>query len=93
MSFPLSVRKPLIAAINGACAGVGLVQTLYCDVRFAATDAKLTTAFTRLGLPAEYGVAWLLPPPDRLRSRERPPGVGSRPHRRGGRARSAWSSS
>ena len=61
MSFPLSIRKPLIAAINGACAGVGLVQTLYCDVRFAATDAKLTTAFTRRGLPAEYGVAWLLP--------------------------------
>jgi enoyl-CoA hydratase/carnithine racemase len=61
MFFPLSVLKPLIAAINGACAGVGLVQALYCDVRFAATDAKLTTSFARRGLPAEYGVAWLLP--------------------------------
>lgn len=61
MSFPLSVGKPLIAAINGACAGVGLVQALYCDVRFAATDAKFTTAFARRGLPAEYGIAWLLP--------------------------------
>ena len=61
MFFPLSVRKALIAAINGACAGVGLVQARYCDVRFAATDAKLTTSFARRGLPAEYGVAWLLP--------------------------------
>jgi enoyl-CoA hydratase/carnithine racemase len=61
MSFPLSVRKPLIAAINGACAGVGLVQALYCDVRFAAADAKLTTSFARRGLSAEYGVAWILP--------------------------------
>jgi enoyl-CoA hydratase/carnithine racemase len=61
MAFPLSVRKPLIAAINGACAGVGLVQALYCDVRFVARNAKLTTAFVRRGLPAEYGVAWLLP--------------------------------
>jgi enoyl-CoA hydratase/carnithine racemase len=61
MFFPLSVRKPLIAAVNGACAGVGLVQALYCDVRFAAADAKLTTSFARRGLPAEYGIAWLLP--------------------------------
>jgi enoyl-CoA hydratase/carnithine racemase len=61
MSFPLSVRKPLIAAINGACAGVGLVQALYCDVRFAAADAKFTTSFARRGLSAEYGVAWALP--------------------------------
>lgn len=61
MAFPLSVRKPLIAAINGACAGLGLVQALYCDVRFAATDAKLTTSFARRGLVAEYGIAWLLP--------------------------------
>lgn len=61
MFFPLSVRKPLVAAINGACAGVGLVQALYCDVRFAAADAKLTTSFARRGLPAEYGIAWVLP--------------------------------
>ncbi len=61
MAFPMSIRKPLIAAINGACAGLGLVQALYCDVRFAAAEAKLTTSFARLGLPAEYGCAWLLP--------------------------------
>ena len=49
------------AAINGGCAGVGLVQALQCDVRFAAAQAKFTTAFARRGLIAEYGVAWLLP--------------------------------
>jgi enoyl-CoA hydratase/carnithine racemase len=60
-SFPLSVRKPMIAAINGAAAGLGLVEALYCDIRFATPAAKLTTAFVRRGLAAEYGVAWLLP--------------------------------
>jgi enoyl-CoA hydratase/carnithine racemase len=60
-TFPLTVRKPLIAAINGAAAGLGLVEALFCDVRFATSEAKLTTAFARRGLIAEYGVAWLLP--------------------------------
>lgn len=59
--FPLSVRKPLIAAINGAAAGLGLVEALYCDVRFATPEAKLTTSFARRGLIAEYGISWLLP--------------------------------
>lgn len=59
--FPLSVRKPLLAAINGAAAGLGLVEALYCDLRFCAADAKLTTAFVRRGLIAEYGLAWILP--------------------------------
>jgi enoyl-CoA hydratase/carnithine racemase len=59
-TFPLLVRKPLIAAINGGCAGVGLVQALMCDVRFVAEEAKLTTSFARRGLVAEYGLAWLL---------------------------------
>lgn len=58
---PLELRKPLIAAINGAAAGLGLVETLYCDIRFAVPEAKLTTAFVRRGLIAEYGCAWLLP--------------------------------
>ncbi|WP_042416692.1 enoyl-CoA hydratase-related protein [Streptacidiphilus anmyonensis] len=58
---PLELRKPLIAAVNGAAAGLGLVEALYCDLRFAAPDAKFTTAFARRGLIAEYGVAWLLP--------------------------------
>jgi enoyl-CoA hydratase/carnithine racemase len=60
-TFPLSVSKPIVAAINGACAGLGLVQALMCDIRFAAADAKLTTAFSRRGLVAEHGISWILP--------------------------------
>jgi enoyl-CoA hydratase/carnithine racemase len=40
MHLPLSVRKPTIAAINGGCAGIGFLQALYCDVRFAASEAR-----------------------------------------------------
>jgi enoyl-CoA hydratase/carnithine racemase len=60
-SMPLGIRKPLIAAINGSCAGIGLIQALYCDVRFVARDARLTTAYARRGLIGEHGIAWLLP--------------------------------
>jgi enoyl-CoA hydratase/carnithine racemase len=60
-TFPLTIEKPIIAAINGPCAGIGLVQALMCDLRFAAQDAKLTTAFARRGLVAEHGIGWLLP--------------------------------
>jgi enoyl-CoA hydratase/carnithine racemase len=60
-TFPQSIPKPIIAAINGACAGIGLVQALMCDLRFAAEDAKLTTAFARRGLVAEHGISWILP--------------------------------
>lgn len=58
---PALINTPLIAAINGACAGLGLIEALYCDVRFATPDAKITTAFARRGLIAEYGLSWLLP--------------------------------
>jgi enoyl-CoA hydratase/carnithine racemase len=58
---PLSFRKPLIAAINGPAAGLGLVEALFCDIRFSTPEAKFTTAFVRRGLIAEYGIAWLLP--------------------------------
>ena len=57
----LDLPKPIIAAINGACAGLGLAMALMCDLRFAATEAKLTTAFVRRGLIAEYGMSWILP--------------------------------
>ena len=59
-SYALKLRKPLIAAINGACAGIGLVQALVCDIRFAARGARMTTAYARRGLVAEYGTSWLL---------------------------------
>jgi len=60
-TFPLSIPKPIVAAVNGACAGLGLVHALMCDVRIAAADAKLTTAFAKVGLVAEHGISWLLP--------------------------------
>ena|ERR1700722_19539016 len=58
--FP-AVPKPIIAAINGACAGLGLIMTLYADMRFASDAAVFTTAFSRRGLVAEHGISWLLP--------------------------------
>ncbi len=61
VTFALSIPKPVIAAINGACAGLGLVHALMCDLRFAAAGAKLTTAFARRGLVAEHGIGWMLP--------------------------------
>lgn len=57
----MSLRKPVVAAINGACAGMGLTLALVCDVRFAAEGAKFTTSFARRGLIAEYGISWILP--------------------------------
>jgi enoyl-CoA hydratase/carnithine racemase len=59
--FVTQLNIPVVVAINGACAGMGLTQALYCDVRFAAAGAKFTTAFARRGLIAEYGVSWILP--------------------------------
>ncbi|MGV0875228.1 enoyl-CoA hydratase [Mycolicibacterium sp. XJ879] len=59
--FLMTVRKPVVAAINGACAGMGLTLALACDVRFAADGAKFTTSFARRGLIAEYGISWILP--------------------------------
>lgn len=59
--FLTALRKPVIAALNGACIGIGLTHALMCDVRFAAAGAKFATAFTRRGLIAEYGISWILP--------------------------------
>ena len=58
--FP-AVPKPIIGAINGACAGLGMVLALYTDIRFASDAAVFTTAFSRRGLIAEHGISWLLP--------------------------------
>lgn len=59
--YALTIPKPVVAAINGACAGLGFVHAMMCDVRFAAEGAKFTSAFARRGLIAEHGVAWMLP--------------------------------
>jgi enoyl-CoA hydratase/carnithine racemase len=60
-TFPMAIPKPVIAAVNGPAAGLGLVMALMCDIRFAAAGAKLTTAFSRRGLIAEHGISWVLP--------------------------------
>ncbi|MEZ4492347.1 MAG: enoyl-CoA hydratase-related protein [Dehalococcoidia bacterium] len=60
-AFQFGMTKPIIAAINGPAAGVGLAIACYADLRFAAEGAKLTTAHGKLGLPAEYGLSWILP--------------------------------
>jgi len=60
-AYHFGIPKPIIAAVNGPAAGVGFALACYCDLRFAAAGAKLTTAHGRLGLPAEFGLSWLLP--------------------------------
>ncbi len=58
--FP-AIQKPVIAAVNGPAVGLGLIITLYCDLRFASDNARFGTAFAKRGLIAEYGLAWMLP--------------------------------
>lgn len=60
-AYHFGIPKPVIAAINGPAAGVGFALACYCDLRIAVRGAKLTTAHGRLGLPAEFGLSWLLP--------------------------------
>lgn len=59
--FVTTLRKPVIAAINGSCVGIGLTHALMCDVRFAAAGAKFAAVFARRGLIAEFGISWILP--------------------------------
>jgi enoyl-CoA hydratase/carnithine racemase len=58
--FP-AAPKPIICAINGAAAGLGLVMALYSDFRIASQQAVFATAFAKRGLIAEHGIAWMLP--------------------------------
>jgi enoyl-CoA hydratase/carnithine racemase len=60
-AYPLTISTPVIAAVSGACAGAGFLIATYTDIRIAARDARITTSFAKLGLPAEYGLGWLLP--------------------------------
>ena len=60
-SFYPAIEKPIVAMLNGATAGIGLVHALYCDLRFAAETAAFSTAFARRGLIAEHGMSWMLP--------------------------------
>jgi enoyl-CoA hydratase/carnithine racemase len=60
-SFLLGVPKPIFAAINGPVAGIAFCLVLFCDFRYMADGAKLTTAFAKRGLIAEHGSSWMLP--------------------------------
>jgi len=60
-AFQFGLTKPVIAAMNGSAAGVGLAVVLFADLRFAASGSKISTAHGKLGLPAEYGMSWMLP--------------------------------
>jgi len=53
-TYPLSIRKPVIAAVNGPTAGMAIPIILACDLRFASEQASFTTAFSRRGLIAEW---------------------------------------
>lgn len=57
----LTLGTPVITAINGPTAGIGFVLAISADFRFVSPEAKLSTTFARLGLVAEYGIAYLLP--------------------------------
>jgi enoyl-CoA hydratase/carnithine racemase len=60
-SYPMGLQKPVIAAINGVAAGLGLSYILFYDMRIASDQARFSTMFSRRGLIAEHGSAWLLP--------------------------------
>lgn len=61
LTYNLSIPKPIIAAINGPVAGVGLSIATYCDIRYMVATARLSTSFARRGLVAEHGMSWMLP--------------------------------
>lgn len=61
MAWQFGMRPPIIAAVNGACAGIAVALIGFCDIRFAVEGAKVTTAAPKLGVPAEYGLSWIIP--------------------------------
>ena len=60
-AYLMTVRKPILAAVNGPCAGLGFSLAMFCDLRFAAETTVFTTAFAPRGLVAEHGMSWVLP--------------------------------
>ena len=60
-TYLLTVRKPVLAAVNGACAGLGFSLAIFSDMRFASEKAVFTTVFSHRGLVAEHGNSWMLP--------------------------------
>jgi enoyl-CoA hydratase/carnithine racemase len=60
-AYHFGLSKPVIAAMNGPAAGVGLVLACFADIRFAVPGVKFTAAHGKLNFPAEYGLSWLLP--------------------------------
>jgi 2-(1,2-epoxy-1,2-dihydrophenyl)acetyl-CoA isomerase len=56
-----TIEKPVIAALGGIAAGVGLSLALCCDLRVAADDAALTLGFSKIGLIPDGGASLLLP--------------------------------
>jgi enoyl-CoA hydratase/carnithine racemase len=59
-TYPLTLSKPVVAALNGPCAGAGFVLACFADFRISVDNNKITPSFAGLGLPAEYGLAWTL---------------------------------
>jgi enoyl-CoA hydratase/carnithine racemase len=60
-TYLMELNKPVVAAVNGVAAGGGFVLACLCDVRFASTDARFTSVFSKRGLSPEFGVSWVMP--------------------------------
>lgn len=60
-TYIMSIRKPVIVGVNGACAGLGMSIALLGDMRFGTDKSKFVTAFAQRGLIAEHGQSWILP--------------------------------
>lgn len=60
-AYFMRVPKPVIAGLNGAVAGGGMIPALCADIRLAADGMFFTTSFAQRGLIAEHGISWLLP--------------------------------
>ncbi|WP_217574412.1 crotonase/enoyl-CoA hydratase family protein [Streptomyces sp. GbtcB7] len=56
-----ALRKPVIAAVNGAAVGFGATMTLPMDIRLAADSARFGFVFTRRGIVPDGASSWFLP--------------------------------